>query len=344
MGGISLREGAGGRLMEDFLKKEIFSRIVGVPEGIDFRAMDDSGTLGDISFTIDAFTVFPPVFPGGTIGRLAVSGTVNDLLCIGSKPLALSISLVIEEGFEKGDLRKILEDLGNALKEAGVGVLAGDTKVIPRGGVEGILITASGIGSRDERIEEYSKELGRKIQWLLDSNARPGDHVIISGYIGDHGIAIMKARGEFSFETNVKSDVAPLLDVYEAAISCGGVFVAKDPTRGGVAEALNEISIKSGYGIEIEEERLPIREEVRSACEFLGIDPLELGNEGKMILVVSPEFSEEVLKEIRKTKNGRNAEIIGKVTDKHRFVVMNTEIGGKRIVDRPLGDPVPRIC
>ncbi len=341
---VSLREGAGGRIMEDFLKKEIFSKIKGVPEGIDFRAMDDSGVLGNLAFTIDSFTVFPPIFPGGSIGRLAISGTVNDLLCVGAIPTAISFAMVIEEGFEKEKLRRILEDAGNTLEEVGIGILAGDTKVVPKGAVEGILITTSGIGRRDERIENYSKEIGRETKWLLDSNAKPGDAIIISGYIGDHGVAIMRARGEFSFETKVESDVAPLVDVYEAAISTGGVFVAKDPTRGGVAEALNEISLKSGCGIEIYEESLPIREEVKAACEFLGIDPLELGNEGKMILVVDPEYSEEVLKEIRRTEHGRNAEIIGEVTKEHKFVVMRTEIGGKRLIDRPLGDPVPRIC
>lgn len=344
MGVVERRHGAGGRLMEQFLKNSVFPYFYDDDAGIGLKHMDDSAAIGNIAFTIDSYTVHPYIFPGGNIGKLSISGTVNDLLSIGALPKALLIAMVIEEGFPEADIKTISRSIGETAKLAGVRIKGGDTKVMPRGSLDKIVITSSGVGFWDERLEENFKTINRNLKWLLDSNIRPGDKIILTGFIGDHGIALLSARGDLSFEVDVQSDVAPLVDVYEAAIRVGGIVSIKDPTRGGVAEALNEWSLKSGYGIEVFEERIPIRESVMSACEFLGIDPLELGNEGKFIIAVDKEYAEDVLQAIKKTKNGKNAEIIGEVVDNHKYVVMNTLLGSKRIIDRPAGDPLPRIC
>jgi len=341
---IERRHGAGGRLMEEFLRKYLFPELPDDEEGVGIKDADDSAAIGDTAFTIDGYTVHPYIFPGGDIGKLAISGTINDLLALGAIPQALLIGMIIEEGFPIDDIRRIAKSLGSTARESNVRIKGGDTKVVPKGQVDKIFITSSGIGYRDPRLDENFKQVGRNFKWLLDSNIRPGDKIILTGYIGDHGISLISARGDLNFEIDVKSDVAPLIDVYNAALEVGGIVSIKDPTRGGLAEALNEWSIKSGYGIEISEEAIPIRESVMSACEFLGLDPLELGNEGKFIIAVHKDYAEDVLQAIRKTRNGKYAEIIGEVTDKHKFVVMKTTIGGKRIVDRPTGDPLPRIC
>ena len=341
---VERRHGAGGKIMEEFLKEHIFPELPDDNEGVGIKEADDSATIGDIAFTIDSYTVHPHIFPGGDIGRLSVSGTVNDLLAIGTIPRALLIGMIIEEGLPIEDLRVIAKSIGNTAREAKVIIRGGDTKVVPRGHVDKIFITSSGIGYRDPRLDENFKTIKREFKWLLDSNIRPGDKIILTGFIGDHGISLISARGDLNFEVDVQSDVAPLIDVYNAALSVGGIVAIKDPTRGGLAEALNEWALKSGYGIEIHEESIPIRESVSSACEFLGLDPLELGNEGKFVIAVHEDYAEDVLQAIKKTKNGKHAEIIGEVTDDHKFVVMRTTIGGKRIVDRPTGDPLPRIC
>ncbi|MEM2672738.1 MAG: AIR synthase-related protein, partial [Candidatus Hadarchaeales archaeon] len=224
----------------------------------------------------------------------------------------------------------------------------GDTKVMEKGALDQLVINTSGIGIRGEELEHNLREVRkyRKMEsrWLLDSNLRPGDKILVSGTVGDHGVAILSAREGYGFETEVKSDVAPLNHMIREILEVGGIVAMKDPTRGGLSNALNEWSEKSGVGILLWEERIPIREGVRAACEMLGVDPLEMANEGKVVIGVVPQKAEEVLEALRSTRLGKEAELIGEVTDEFREVVMETSPGGKRILPPPYGDPVPRIC
>lgn len=275
--------------------------------------------------------VSPLFFPGGDIGRLAVIGTANDVAVMGAKPLAIASALVIEEGFSKSELERVVKSMDAAARECNLAIVTGDTKVVERGSLDKLVVTTTCVGIA-ERV-------------VTDSGIEPGDAIIITGTIGDHGTALLAYREGFEFETALESDLAYLWPAVERALSVGGVKAMKDPTRGGVASALNEWASKANVGIVIREEQLPIREEVRSACELLGIDPLSVGNEGKALIAVERERAEEVLSAIRSTEVGRNAAIIGEAVAEHpRRVVVETEIGGKRILDWPLADPVPRIC
>jgi hydrogenase expression/formation protein HypE len=233
-------------------------------------------------------------------------------------------------------------------EEAEVPVVTGDTKVVERGAVEKIVVNTSAMGKRTDALDENMKEVRKHREldenWLLDSNLRDGDKIIVSGYIGDHGVALLSFREGFGFDTELKSDIAPLNKMIYDVLDAGGVVAMKDPTRGGLANLLNEFSEKSNIGIQIEEERIPIRESVRNGCEMLGIDPLEVGNEGKVVMGVVKEKAEEVLDVLRRTEKGKDAEIIGSVSKEIKGVVMKTRVGGRRIVDPPIGDPVPRIC
>ena len=342
---VNMMMGAGGRAMQDLLKKLTvnFSRK-GVAD-IGLKELDDSAVIGQWALTIDGHTVTPYIFPGGDIGRLSVAGTVNDLAAIGSEGIAIALGIIIEEGFPVEDLIKISKSVGEAAEEAGVEVVTGDTKVVERR-EGGIYLTTAGIGRMHPYLMENWEIAGRRggTPWLLDSKVRPGDAIIISGTIGDHGIAVLSKREGYGFETEIVSDVMPVNHILKSALRAGGVVSAKDPTRGGVSNALNEWAEKSGFGIKIYEERLPMNEGVKAACEMLGIEPLEIGNEGKLILAVVREKAEEVLESIKKVKGGERAEIIGEVTQDFKGVVMETLSGGLRIVDPPLGDPVPRIC
>jgi len=350
---VTMLYGAGGSVMHDFIKKYIlrFFGDLEAPEAhVSLRALDDAAVIGDIVLKSDSHAVKPIFFPGGDIGRLAISGTVNDIAVMGAQPAALACGLILEEGLSLRDLERILASMRETCIEAGVAIVTGDTKVVERGGLGGCVINTSGIGFRTENLEKninvvrkYRSDL--RCRWILDSNLKPGDKIIVSGTIGDHGIAILSAQEGLDFGGDIRSDIRPLNKMIQRMLGeVGGVVSMKDPTRGGLADALNEFSEKSGVGIMIYEDKIPIREPVRAACEMLGLDPLEIGNEGKVVIGAVKEKAEEILDFLRGTNEGRNAEIIGEVTDEFKVVVMETIIGGKRIIPRPIGDPIPRIC
>jgi hydrogenase expression/formation protein HypE len=287
-----------------------------------------------LAFSTDGYVVKPIVFPGGSIGELAVNGTVNDLAMCGARPLYLSSALIIEEGFPMDSLWQVVRSMQAAAASAGVTLVTGDTKVVDRGKGDGIFITTSGIGLIPPGV-------------VVDpARAKPGDRILLSGSIADHGIAIMSVREGLRFETTIRSDTAPLNGMVGSILeACPGVHVMRDPTRGGVASALNEIAASASVGIRIEEERIPVAEEVRGACELLGFDPLYVANEGKMLAFVPREESGAVLKIMRGHTLGRNAADIGEVVAEHPGVVtMRTRVGGSRVVDMMSGEQLPRIC
>lgn len=346
---IKIVHGQGGTAMQQLIKDYILKYLDWGEAELPLKALDDSGVINGIVLKSDSYTVKPLFFPGGNIGTLAVSGTINDILMVGGKPLALALGLIIEEGFPFKDLSIIMRSIADLARAIGVPVITGDTKVVEKGALDKLVLNMSGIGVRHPMLDHNFKvvrECGRKFnaKWLMDSNLHPGDKIILTGYIGDHAIALLSVREGLKFKSEIKSDAAPLIEVMDAALSVGGVVAAKDPTRGGIANLLNEWRDKSHVGIKIYEERIPIKDDVRSACEYLGLDPLELGNEGKAVLAVVDEVAEDVLKAIRRQPLGKSAEIIGEVTDEFDYVVMETVIGGLRIIPPPLGDPVPRIC
>jgi hydrogenase expression/formation protein HypE len=326
---ILLPHGGGGAMMEKLIE-EVFLEAF---DNEYIKAMEDAALVFDnFTFTTDSFTVKPLFFPGGDIGRLAICGTVNDASMRGAKPIFLTAAFIIEEGFPLEDLRKIVKSMGDTAKKAGVHIVAGDTKVVEKGSIDGLFINTSGIGVLYEGADVSIK------------NARPGDVILISGTIGDHGMAIMNAREDLQFGSHILSDVAPLNGLVEKLMTLGkAVKVLRDPTRGGVAEVLHEISKMSKVGIKIYEEKLPVKESVKSACEFLGIDFLHLANEGKLVAVVEREYAEKALEIMRSHEYGREAEIIGEVTDTN-LVTIETIYGTSRIVDRPIGELLPRIC
>ena len=287
-----------------------------------------------LAFSTDSYTVDPIFFPGGNIGDLAINGTVNDIAMCGGDPVYLSAALIIEEGFDFTDLKTILHAMGQAADAAGVKVVTGDTKVVPRGAVDRIFINTSGIGLIPETVN------------VASHHAQPGDRIILSGTIADHGITIMTRREGLSFESDLTSDSAPLNYMVKAMLAVGtGIHVLRDPTRGGVGTALNEIAEKSGVGIKIVEESIPLKGAVAGACELLGFDPLYLANEGKLMAFVAPEHADAVLKVVKQNTYGKDAVIIGEVIEDHPGrVVMQTRIGGSRIVDMLAGEQLPRIC
>lgn len=286
------------------------------------------------AITTDAFTVAPLFFPGGDIGCLAVHGTVNDLATAGARPLFLAAAFILEEGFPMDDLRRLVASMAEASRKVGAVIVTGDTKTVQRGKGDGVYITVTGIG-----LVEHPHHLSI-------ANARPGDKVLVSGTIGEHGIAILLARGHLELEAEVRSDTAPLWDlVHQVLSACPSVRCLRDPTRGGVATVLNEIAQASQVGVRLFEEAIPVRPEVRGACELLGIDPLYVANEGKMVLVVAPEEAEEALAVLREHPLGREAAIIGEITDEPKgMVLLETSLGGTRVLDMLTGDPLPRIC
>jgi hydrogenase expression/formation protein HypE len=316
---------------------------------IPLNALDDAAVIDGIVFSTDSYTVKPLFFPGGDIGKLSVAGTVNDISVMGGDPFALACSLVIEEGFPIDDLETIIKSIQETCNEAGVSIVTGDTKVMEKNSIDKLVITTTGIGKQSSFLE-HNKNIIQKFRpnydllWLSDSNIRHGDKIIISGTIGDHGTSIISTRGNYGFESNIKSDVAPLNKMIEKALEVGGISSIKDPTRGGLANLLNEWSSKSRLGLKIYEEHIPIKESVRTALGFLGIDVLEVGNEGKICLSVIPEKADEILQAIKETKEGSNAMIIGETTNKFDLPILETVIGGTRIIPMPAGDPIPRIC
>jgi len=345
---ITLAHGAGGAIMQQLIKNIMLNRFSGANFEVPLESLDDAGVVDDIVLTTDSYTVNPLFFPGGDIGRMSISGTVNDIAVMGADPIALSSGFVMEEGFHLDDLEKILQSMERTCKEAGVGIITGDTKVMERGAIDKIIINTSGIGKRSEtlkrNIDVVKKYRTFNTTWLLDSNVKSGDKIIISGALGDHAIAIMSARGTYGFETDVMSDVAPLNKMMKKALEVGGVVSAKDPTRGGLANLLNEWSAKSRIGIMIYENQIPVRENIKAALGFLGMDVLQLGNEGKVCIAVIPEKADEVLQTLKETEEGKDAVIIGEATNEFDVAALETTVGGKRIIAQPAGDPIPRIC
>ena len=340
---IELSHGAGGKDMASLIKNFILKHFGNGESEVPLHALDDSAVIDGIVFTTDSHTVQPVFFPGGDIGKLAVAGTVNDIAALGALPIAMASAMVIEEGFPAEKFEEIIKSMASVAREAGVEIVTGDTKVVERGGIKDIVVTTSALGKESKWLRRNFEIAERNGRWLLDSMLKPGDKIIINGSIADHGIAIISKREGYGFEGSVVSDVAPLNGLMEEALKEGGIVAAKDATRGGIANALNEMAEKSGVGIIIYEERIPINEATLAACEMLGLDPLTIGNEGKMLLGVVREKADDVLKAIRRHKYGRKAEIIGEVIE-GKNVIMETNVGGKRIIDVPIGDPIPRIC
>ncbi len=345
---ITMAHGAGGTVMSELIKKHVLKHLGGSRAEIPLEALDDSAVIDNIVLKSDSHAVKPIFFPGGDIGRLAVAGTVNDIAVMGAEPIALTCGFVLEEGLLIEELDRILESMSKTCREAGVHIITGDTKVVERGILGGCVINTSGIGKRNEVLErnitEVKKYRSFDARWILDSNLRNGDVIMVSGTLGDHGLAVLSSQEGYDFGSQILSDVQPLNKLIMRLLTVGGIVAMKDPTRGGLSNALNEWSEKSKIGILTYEEKIPIREDVKAACEMLGIDPLEVGNEGKIVIGAVPQKAEEVLEELRQTKEGKDAQIIGESTDQFNGVVLKTAVGGKRILSPPIGDPVPRIC
>jgi hydrogenase expression/formation protein HypE len=348
MSRITLSHGAGGSIMQKLIKDQIIRYLGGSSAEVPLEALDDSAIINDIVLKSDSHTVKPLFFPGGDIGHLAVSGTVNDIAVMGAKPIALTSAFILEEGFLVSDFERILESMSETCKQADVHVITGDTKVVEKGALDKFIVNTSGIGKRTNALEHnisvVKKHRSFNARWLLDSNLRPGDKIIASGTMGDHGIAVLSFRDGYDFGVKILSDVKPLNHLIADLLKIGGIVKIKDPTRGGLSNVLNEWSEKSRVGIIISEEMVPVKEGVIAACEMLGIDYMEIGNEGKIIVAVVKELAEDILYEIRQHPEGKDAEIIGEVTDQFTGVVLETTIGGRRLLIPPLGDPVPRIC
>ncbi|TFH37945.1 MAG: hydrogenase expression/formation protein HypE [Anaerolineales bacterium] len=327
--------GSGGRMTQKLIEKIFYPPLENpiLLRGDDGAVVSTPGG-GRFALSTDAHIVSPLFFPGGDIGRLAVSGTVNDLAMMGSQPLWLTASFILEEGLPIFLLERVLLSMQTAAEQAGVKIVAGDTKVAERGKADGLFITTTGVGWIPE---------GRDVG---GARAQAGDAVILSGTLGDHGIAVLAARGELAFETALESDVAPLNGLVEAMFAaCPEVHVLRDPTRGGLATTLNEIAHQSGVGIFIDEDRLPVKPEVQAACEMLGFDPLYVANEGKLVALVSRDCAESVLLAMRAHPLGVDAVRIGEVqVSPSGRVLMRTAIGATRVVDVLAGEMLPRIC
>ncbi|MBA2392136.1 MAG: hydrogenase expression/formation protein HypE [Ktedonobacteraceae bacterium] len=334
---ITLSHGSGGKSTHNLIEG-VFAPAFSNPL---LDPMDDAatftieGTGQRMAFTTDTYVVNPLFFPGGDIGKLAVHGTVNDLAMAGAVPLYLSAGFILEEGFLISDLRRIVDSMASAAAEAGVSIVTGDTKVVQRGKADGVFINTAGVGVLRSR-------------WLIgQTRLQPGDKVLLSGPIGDHGIAIMLAREELDIETDVQSDTAPLHSLVASLLEAvgDGVHCLKDPTRGGIATSLNEMALGSEVSIGLDEPAIPIHTGVRGACEILGLDPLTIANEGKLLAIVAPEKADRALAVMREHQSGRESAIIGTVqAEPPGMVFLRTDIGGMRVLDMLVGDPLPRIC
>ena len=333
---VTLAHGGGGKAMRDLIE-DVFTAVF-EPPGMEDQARLMTDALQEpgarLAFTTDSFVVTPVEFPGGDIGKIAVCGTINDLAVGGATPLWLSASFIIEEGTEIELLRRIVASMDREANAAGIRIVTGDTKVVGRGSADGVFVTTSGVGvippGRDLRAEAI----------------RPGDVAIVNGVLGDHGAAILAARGDLALSTDIESDCQSLAHLMDVVVEAApGVRAARDATRGGVASALNEMADAAGVTIEIEEDRLPLRSEVKGMCEILGLDPLYLANEGTMVLFVPNDQAEAALSAMRDTSAGAEAVIIGEAKEKASMpVVMKTSFGGTRVVDMLVGEQLPRIC
>jgi hydrogenase expression/formation protein HypE len=335
---IGLKYGAGGRAMRALIEQVCLRGLGTAPvEGIGPAAMDDGAAIrvGDrwLVITTDSHVVHPIFFPGGDIGRLAVSGTVNDLAMMGAtEPLALTCAVVIEEGFARADLERVYASIHQACDESGATVVTGDTKVMGRGELDGLIINTTGVALCDRPVS--------------DAGLTPGDRLIISGTVGDHGMAVMAARHKLALDGDLRSDVAPINGLVRVALAAGGagVVAMKDPTRGGLSSALHEMAGKGGVGIMVEELAVPVRAEVRAAADLLGIDPLVIANEGKAVFGVKAGVAEAVLAALQAHPLGRDAAIVGRCLDQHPGAVMLDTGFGRRMLAEAEGEPLPRIC
>jgi hydrogenase expression/formation protein HypE len=331
---VLLAHGSGGKLSGELIR-EVFLAEFGndiLSELTDAAVLELKGT--SLAFTTDSYVVNPLFFPGGNIGKLSICGTVNDLAVMGAKPLFISCGLIIEEGLDYPVLREVVESMRKAAETAAVTIVTGDTKVVEKGSADKLFINTSGVGLLENAI------------CLSAKNIKRGDKVILSGTIGEHGLAVLGQRKNFDFQTEIISDCAPLHDLIARALKVSGkIKFMRDPTRGGLAATLNEIASASGWGILIEEKNIPVKEEVKALTELLGFDPLYIANEGKVVLVVGPEDAERVCEQMRGHKLGKGSRIIGEMVAGPRGKVgLKTLVGGTRIVDLPGGEQLPRIC
>ncbi len=332
---IDMSHGAGGKATHKLIEGLLLPALTNPA----LAPLSDAALLpfgeARLALTTDAFVVHPLIFPGGSIGELAVNGTVNDLAVAGATPLGLSAALIIEEGLDTAVLRREVEAMAAAAERAGVCIMTGDTKVVERGKGDELYIVTTGIGVADPALT------------LSVASVRPGDKIICSGTLGDHGMAIMIARGNLELEAEILSDtraLTPLVTALRDAVGPSVRFM-RDPTRGGVGTVLNELARDSGYGVALWEEKLPIRDIVHGACEILGLDPLYVANEGKLLAVVDPEAAEAAVEALRSVAGGEDAAVIGEVREEPaRMVLMHTGFGGTRMIDMLVGDPLPRIC
>ncbi len=333
-GCIEMAHGSGGRAMAQLIQQLFVTAF----DNEFLRQMNDQACFpsfrGRMVMSTDSHVVTPLFFPGGDIGSLAVHGTINDIAMAGAKPCYLAASFILEEGLLLADLKHIVDSMAQAARTAQVPIITGDTKVVEKGSGDGVFITTTGVGMVPEGIHISAK------------NARPGDKILVSGTLGDHGVAVMAQRENLSFETSIESDTAALHELVAQMIAATpNIRVLRDPTRGGIAAALNEIAQQSSVGMMIYESNLPIQEQVQAACEFLGLDPLYIANEGKLIAICPEQDAENLLRAMRTHPLGKNAAIIGEIIeDSHRFVQMQTCFGGARVVDWLSGEQLPRIC
>jgi hydrogenase expression/formation protein HypE len=333
-GRVDMTHGSGGRAMAQLIEELFLAAF----DNDWLRAANDQACFavqgGRMVMATDSHVVSPLFFPGGDIGCLSVHGTVNDVAMSGAKPLYLSASFILEEGFPLADLKRIVDSMAHAARAAGVPIVTGDTKVVESGKGDGVFITTTGVGVVPAGVN------------ISGDRARPGDAILVSGTLGDHGVAIMAQRESLGFETTIRSDTAALHDLVARMVAAvPDIHALRDPTRGGLATTLNEIARQSGVGMLLQEEAIPVRQEVEAACEFLGLDPLYVANEGKLICICAPEHASQLLETMRAHPLGADAAIIGAVhEDPHHFVQMETAFGGKRIVDWLTGEQLPRIC
>ena len=333
---IRLHHGSGGlfmqKLIHDLFLKHFTNKTL--------RSLTDSAILslkpGKIAFTTDSYVVDPLFFPGGDIGKLAIFGTVNDLAVSGAVPLYLSSSFILEEGFALADLETIVRSMAKAAREARVVIVTGDTKVVPRGKADKVFINTAGIGHIKRKNVHISQ----------GSRTKPGDLVLINGTIGDHGMTLLNARGDFHFSSSLESDCTSLNSLIQLVLlNAGGIRFMRDATRGGLAAVLCEFAEKSGFGIEIDETKIPVKQEVKAMCELLGFDPLTIANEGKVVMVVDKRGGEDILEIMKRNKKGKNSAVIGRIVEDHKGKVrLKTSSGGSRWIDLPAGDQLPRIC
>lgn len=333
-GRVDMAHGSGGRAMAQLIEQLFAAAFAN-----DYLAQGNDGAVlpvasGKLVMATDAHVVSPLFFPGGDIGCLSVHGTLNDVAVMGARPLWLAASFILEEGFPLADLQRIVASMAEAARAAGVPIVTGDTKVVEQGKADGVFITTTGVGVLREGVE------------VGGARARPGDVILLSGSIGDHGMAIMSKRENLDFSAPIVSDTAALHEMIGQLLDAvPQMRVLRDPTRGGLATTLNEIAKQSGVGLVLEEAAIPVREEVSAACELLGLDPLYVANEGKLVAICAPEDAEAALAALRAHPLGAEARIIGHVTaDEHQFVQMQTAMGGRRMVDWLTGEQLPRIC